>query len=469
MTEDGYDLIVVGAGRAATRPPCARRCSASAWPSWSATHAWAGPACCAAASPRRRCSSRRGHGHVDRSEEWGIQASGEVDWPKVLEDFEEHIVDKKVSRPDRADQGQEDRRDPGHRPARRRARAWTWTAAGSKPPTSCWPPARTRGCSRAWRSASAIVTSDQIWTLAGCPSSVVIIGAGAIGMEFATVFRSFGAKVTVIEALPRIVPLEDEDVSKEAAREFSKRGITTFADARSATSATPAITSRSPTSRTASRPHTVSAELCLVAVGRGPISEGLGLEEAGVGPGTRIREGRRPAPDDRPARVGGRRRGRHAAATGPLVVPGGHGRGGADRRPGVPEIDYAGIPEVTFSQPEISSVGLTEAQARDRGHDVETKKFMFSVLAKANIVGEGGIVKVVAEKDGGQILGVHMIGPHVTELVAEATPDLQLGGRAGRRRGADPRPPHAVRGGSARCCWRWRASPCTPCDAGRLG
>jgi dihydrolipoamide dehydrogenase len=85
-----------------------------------------------------------------------------------------------------------------------------------------------------------------------------------------------------------------------------------------------------------------------------------------------------------------------------------------------PEIDYAGVPKVTFSQPEISSVGLTEAQAKDRGHDVETKKVMFSVLAKANIVGEGGSVKVVAEKGTHQILGVHMIGPHVTELVAEA-------------------------------------------------
>jgi dihydrolipoamide dehydrogenase len=87
----------------------------------------------------------------------------------------------------------------------------------------------------------------------------------------------------------------------------------------------------------------------------------------------------------------------------------------------VPEIDYAGIPRVTFSSPEISSVGLTEAQAKDRGHEVETKKFNFSVLAKANIVGENGIVKVVAEKGGGPVLGVHMIGPHVTELVAEAS------------------------------------------------
>jgi dihydrolipoamide dehydrogenase len=87
----------------------------------------------------------------------------------------------------------------------------------------------------------------------------------------------------------------------------------------------------------------------------------------------------------------------------------------------VPEIDYAGIPRVTFSAPEISSVGLTEAQAKDRGLEVETKKFQFSVLAKANIVGEGGIVKVVAEKDGGPVLGVHMAGPHVTDLIAEAS------------------------------------------------
>jgi dihydrolipoamide dehydrogenase len=86
-----------------------------------------------------------------------------------------------------------------------------------------------------------------------------------------------------------------------------------------------------------------------------------------------------------------------------------------------PELDYAGVPKVTFSQPEVSSVGLTEAQAKDRGHDVVTTKLNFSVLAKSNIVGEGGMVKVVAERDGKRVLGVHMVGPHVTELVAEAT------------------------------------------------
>jgi len=168
-------------------------------------------------------------------------------------------------------------------------------------------------------------------------------------------------------------------------------------------------------------PQTVSADLCLVAVGRGPISEGLGYEEAGL----ELERGY--------VKVNGQLQTSvpHVWAVGdvaatPLQLAHSsflEGMAVAERIAGidVPDIDYAGIPRVTFSSPEISSVGLTEAQAKDRGHEVETKKFNISVLAKANIVGEDGIVKVVAEKDGGPVLGVHMIGPHVTELVAEAT------------------------------------------------
>jgi dihydrolipoyl dehydrogenase len=265
-----------------------------------------------------------------------------------------------------------------------------------------------------------IITSDQALVLDHLPSSVVIIGAGAIGMEFATVYRSFGAEVTVLEALPRIVPLEDEDISAQAVRAFKKKGIKSFPgvkvsevkDAGDHVEVTYAAEGKDA--------QTVSADLCLVAVGRGPISEGLGYEEAGL----ELERGYIKVNGQLQTSVP------HVWAVGdvaatPLQLAHSsflEGMAVAERIAGidVPDIDYAGIPRVTFSSPEISSVGLTEAQAKDRGHEVETKKFNFSVLAKANIIGEDGIVKVVAEKDG-PVLGVHMIGPHVTELVAEAT------------------------------------------------
>ena len=265
-----------------------------------------------------------------------------------------------------------------------------------------------------------IITSDQALVLPRLPRSIVIIGAGAIGLEFATVFNAFGVKVTVVEALPRVAPLEDEDISREAARAFKKRGIETMVGVKvegvNDTGGHVAVT----VSSDGAGSKTLEADLCLVAIGRGPNSEGLGYEEAGVV----LERGYVKVDATLATSVP------HVWAVGDLAATPlqlAHssfleGMSVAERIAGldVPEIDYAGIPRVTFSQPEISSVGLTEAQAKERGHEVVTHKLNFAVLAKANIEGEGGIVKVVVEKDG-PTLGVHMIGPHVTELVAEAT------------------------------------------------
>jgi dihydrolipoyl dehydrogenase len=265
-----------------------------------------------------------------------------------------------------------------------------------------------------------IITSDQALVRDRLPSSVVIIGAGAIGMEFATVYNAFGVNVTVLEALPRIVPLEDEDISKEAARAFKKKGIETFAGVKVTDTRDVGDHVEVTYEAEGKPPQTVTADLCLVAVGRGPVSQGLGYEEAGV----ELERGYVKVDTTLQTAV------RHVWAVGdvaatPLQLAHSsflEGMAVAERIAGqdVPDIDYAGVPRVTFSAPEISSVGLTEAQARDRGHDVVLQKFNFPVLAKSNIVGEGGIVKLVAEKDG-PVLGIHMIGPHVTELVAEAT------------------------------------------------
>lgn len=262
-----------------------------------------------------------------------------------------------------------------------------------------------------------VLTSDEALALPSLPSSVVVIGAGAIGLELASFYRSMGAEVTVLEALPRLAPLEDEDVSKELGRAFRKRGIQGFAGAK--VQEIRDAGDRVEVRYDAGMPATVSADLCLVAVGRRPASDGLGLEEGGV----RLDRGFVKVDGQLQTSVP------HVWAVGDVAatpyqlahVSMAEGIAVAERIAGmqVPAIDYAGIPRVTYSSPEIASVGLTETQARERGAEVDVERYDLRGLGKANIVGEAGAVKVVAEK-GGPVLGVHMVGPHVTELVSEA-------------------------------------------------
>jgi len=264
-----------------------------------------------------------------------------------------------------------------------------------------------------------IITSDQALTYPSIPSSAVVIGAGAVGLEFASLYRSFGAEVTVLEALPRIAPLEDEEISKEIGRAFRKRGIQAFAGAH-----VQGIDEVGDAVRVVydvgGESKSVTADVCLVAVGRGPVTEGLGVEQAGVelDRGFVKVDGQLQTTAPHVWAVG------DVAAT-PLQlahVAFTEGIAVAERIAGiqVPEIDYTGIPRVTYCTPEVASVGLTEAQAVERGHEVDVEKLNFQAIGKANIVGEGGIVKVVAGKAGGPVLGVHMVGPHVTDLIAEA-------------------------------------------------
>ncbi len=355
---------------------------------------------------------------VERSEEWGIKASGEVNWSAVLE-AETKIVDKKVSgltgliKARKIDVVKGSGRlavGPAVEVDGRRIEAQDVVLATGSGPKLL--PGMEVG--------ERVITSDQALFMDRLPASVVIIGAGAIGLEFATVYRSLGSDVTVLEALPRVAPLEDEDISKEATKAFKKRGIDTTPGVKVQDVREDGDQVEVTYQAEGKESQSVRAEVCLVAVGRGPVSDGLGYDEAGV------------ELDRGYVKVNGTLQTTvpHVWAVGDLAATPlqlAHssfveGIAVAERTAGqeVPEIDYAGIPRVTFSQPEISSVGLTEAQARDRGHDVVTNKFGFPVLAKANILGEGGIVKVVAERDG-PVLGIHMVGPHVTELVAEAT------------------------------------------------
>ena len=351
---------------------------------------------------------------VRRAEEWGIRASGEPD-REAIAAFRDRIVDKLVTgltglirhRGIEVVRGTA-RLLPG--PAvevdgRRLEAADVVLATGSRPKLL-------PGIERSER----VITSDEALALPFLPGSAVVIGAGAVGLEFASFYRSLGAEVTLLEALPRIAPLEDPDVSKELARAFRRRGIRAHAGAR--VEAIVDHGDRVEVTFDAGGVATVSADLCLVAVGRAPVTEDLGLEAVGVelDRGFVKVDGQLQTTAPHVWAVG------DVAAT-PLQlahVAFAEGIAVAERIAGlaVPEIDYAGIPRVTYCSPEVASVGLTEEQARERGHDVEVEVLDLRGIGKANIVGEGGIVKLVAAA-GGPVLGVHLVGPHVTDLISE--------------------------------------------------
>jgi dihydrolipoamide dehydrogenase len=275
-----------------------------------------------------------------------------------------------------------------------------------------------------------ILTSDEILRLKEVPKSLIVIGAGAVGMEFASMFARFGSTVTVIEMLPRILPLEDEEVSAEAHKSLSRKmtiytGATTEAALKGAGGVEVGF-------RTAQgEAKTITAELLLLAVGRGPVTDGLDLEstrveldrgyvrtdermataEPGIfAIGDVVAMGERPHPQLA-----------HVASA--------EGIGVAERLAGHPAepLNYDRIPSATYCRPETAGVGLTEAEARRRGHDVRVGRFNFGALAKPRILGHPeGFVKVVSEAKYDEVLGVHMVGPHVTDLISEASVALRL-------------------------------------------
>jgi dihydrolipoamide dehydrogenase len=355
---------------------------------------------------------------VNRSEEWGIKASGDPDWSAVLA-FEDKIVDKLVKGVTGLIRAR------GITVVRGTAKLLPGPAievdgtkidAGDVVIASGSRPRLLPGVELTER----IITSDEALRYDRIPGSAVVIGAGAVGLEFASLYRSLGAEVTLLEALPALAPLEDEDVSKEIGKAFRRRGIKASAGA-SVKSITDTGESVDVTFELNGKAEKVTADICLVAIGRGPVTEGLGLEEAGVSvhdKGFVNVDGQLKTNVEHVWAVG------DVAAT-PLQlahVAFTEGYAVAERIAGeaVPDIDYINIPRVTYCTPEIASVGLTAAQALDRGHKVATEHLDFRAIGKANILGEGGFVKVVSNQGGGPVLGVHMIGPHVTDLIAEA-------------------------------------------------
>jgi len=275
-----------------------------------------------------------------------------------------------------------------------------------------------------------ILTSDEILQLKEIPKSMIVIGAGAVGMEFASLFARFGTTVTVIEMLPRILPLEDEEMSAEAHKLLGKQ-MTIHVGARTEAAL------KTPNGvevgfRTAQgEAKTLTAEVLLVAVGRGPVTDGLNLESTKVALDRGNIKTNYMMATDEPS----------VFAIGDVValedrphpqlahVASAEGIGVAERLAGhaTEPVNYDRVPSATYCRPEVAGVGLTEAEAKKRGHDVRVGRFAFGNLAKPRIVGHPeGLVKVVSEAKYDEVLGVHMVGPHATDLISEACVALRL-------------------------------------------
>ena len=276
-----------------------------------------------------------------------------------------------------------------------------------------------------------IITSDEAIGLREVPKTLVVMGSGAVGVEFASIFNRFGSDVTIVELLPRLVPIEDEAVSAELEKSFRKQGITSLTAAKvtSAKVNGDGVDIAVQTSDGATR--TMRADYLLVATGRGPVTTGLGAEDVGL----QMEKGYIKVDPLFRTSVNG------ISAVGDVITLGGPGHPqlahvssaegivAAERIAGheTRAINYDHVPGCTYCDPEIGSVGLTEAEAKQRGYDVRVGTFPFGVLGRAKMAGETeGFVKIVADKKYDELLGVHMIGPRSTELVAEATVALRL-------------------------------------------
>jgi dihydrolipoamide dehydrogenase len=275
-----------------------------------------------------------------------------------------------------------------------------------------------------------ILTSDDMLQLKEVPRTLIVIGAGAVGMEFASVFARFGSAVTVIEMLPRILPLEDEEISAEAHKVLAKQ-MTIHVGARTeAALKTPnGVEVGFRTAQGESK--TVTADVLLVAVGRGPVTDGLNLESTKVQLDRGNIKTNHLMASDEPG----------VFAIGDVValpdrphpqlahVASFEGIGVAERLAGhaVEPLNYDRVPSATYCRPEVAGVGLSEAEAKKRGYDVRVGRFSFGNLAKPRIVGHPeGLVKVVSEAKYDEVLGVHIVGPHATDLISEAAVALRL-------------------------------------------
>jgi len=274
-----------------------------------------------------------------------------------------------------------------------------------------------------------ILTNRSILELPSIPRTLIVVGAGAVGVEFASIYNSFGTEVTILEALPRVVPVEDEEISAELDKAFRKKNIQIHISSKvesvkkDAKGVTVAFTDKD------GKKQTLQAEKLLLAVGRKPMTENCGLEKSKakmdrgfvlVGPYMETEEKGLYAIGDI---VAGLPQLAHAAMMEGIVA--------VTHIAGKPThtINKTRIPNATYCEPQIGSIGLTEKQARDAGHAVKVGKFPFVGNSKATILGNhGGFIKVVSDEKFGEVLGIHIIGPLATEILAEAAAVLHLEG-----------------------------------------
>jgi dihydrolipoamide dehydrogenase len=274
-----------------------------------------------------------------------------------------------------------------------------------------------------------IVTNRSILELPEIPKTLIVIGAGAVGVEFASIFNSFGTQVTILEALPRVVPVEDEEISAELDKTYRKKGINIQTGClvdgvkKDAKGVTVSFKDKD------GKAQTLQAEKLLLAVGRKPMTENCGLEKSkakldrGFVLVNEFMETAEPNLYAIGDIVAGLPQLAHAAMMEGIVAVT-HIAG----KPTQPIVKTR-IPNATYCEPQIGSIGLTEKQARDAGYKVKTGKFPFAGNSKATILGShGGFVKVVSDETYGEVLGIHIIGPLATEILAEAAAVLHLEG-----------------------------------------
>ncbi len=272
----------------------------------------------------------------------------------------------------------------------------------------------------------SILTNIEILSLPTVPKSLIVVGAGAVGVEFASIFRSFGTEVTILEMLPKLVPVEDDEVSKELGRIYRKRGITCHVGAKM-DKVEQTKDGVSVTFTVDGKQQKLDAEKILIAVGRKPRTEGIGLEKTKIKPDRGFIKVNQWLQTDEPGvyAIGdiviGTPQLAHVAMMEGIVAVG--KIAGKTVKP----LNPLTIPNATYCHPEIGSVGLTEAKAREAGHELKIGKFPFSANSRASIVGQhDGFVKIVADAKHGEILGVHIIGPQATELIAESVAAMEM-------------------------------------------
>jgi dihydrolipoamide dehydrogenase len=271
-----------------------------------------------------------------------------------------------------------------------------------------------------------ILTNREILKLSGIPKSLVIVGAGAVGVEFASIYRSFDSEVTILEILPRLVPIEDEDISKELTRVYRKRGINFHTGAK-VEKVEKTKSGISVTFSVEGKQQKIDADQILIAVGRKPNTENVGLEKTRIKSDRGFIKTNEWMQTDEPGiyAIGdivlGTPQLAHVGAMEGIVAV--SRMAGKEDKP----IDLQKIPNCTYCHPEIGSVGLTEAKAKELGHTVKIGKFPFAANSRASIVGQHeGFIKIVSDAEYGEILGVHIVGPQATELIAEAVTAMEL-------------------------------------------